>query len=146
MFVRVGPTTPCEEDTCLSLLQGSRNSQTLHSRCEVLVSNQCVPLCESMSYLEIPCLRAEPIKHFEPINATSNIVLPQVESQLKLSVPKPCHFTTNSVQLGQLLLFEPLIEHPGFKLSVENEALSVAFGIELWDLPVQFHQHHWIAS
>ena len=136
MFVRVGPTTPCEEDTCLSLLQSCRDSQTLHPRCEVLVSNLCVPLCESMSYLKIPCLRAKSVKHFEPIDATSNIVLPHIESQFEFSVPEPCHFTSDCIQLGQLLLFETLIEHPGFKLSVENEALSMALCIELWDLPV----------
>ena len=146
MFVRVGPTTPCEEDTCLSLLQSSRDSQTLHPRCEVLVSNLCVPLCESMSYLEISRLRAKSVKHFEPIDATSDIVLPHIKSQFEFSVPESCHFPTDSVQLGQLLLFESLIKHPRFKLSVENEALSMALSIELWNLPIQLHQHHRIAS
>ena len=89
-----------------------------------------------MRYFKIPCLRAKSIKHFEPIDATSNIVLPHIESQFEFSVPESCHFTTYSVQLGQLLLFESLIKHPRFKLSVENEAFSMAFSIELWDLPV----------
>ena len=146
MFMRVSPTTPREEDTCLSLLQSSSDSQTLHPRCKVLVSDQCVPLCESMSYREIPGLRAQSVKHFEPIDATSDIVLPHIKAQLEFSVPESCHFTTDCVQLGQLLLFEPMIKHPRFKLSVENEALSMAFSIELWNLPVQFHQHHRIAS
>ena len=75
-----------------------------------------------------------------------NIVFPHIESQFEFTAPEIRQLSPNNVQLATLLLFVPLIEHPLFELTIEDEPLRVPFRKKLRDQPVLLNQHHWIAS
>ena len=118
----------------------------MQSCVKVLVLDVSDPFPKGSGSLEIPCLGKGAVNDFETRCSCTHIVLPHVEAQLELSTPEIIKFAFHSAELTALLASEALVEHPLFKLSIENKSLCMMLRKELWDLLVLFEKHHRITS
>ena len=59
-------------------------------------------------------------------------------------MPEVVDTPSHHVKLAVLILRKTLAQHPLFEFAIESESLSVVLGEKLRDLPVLFHEHHWI--
>lgn len=144
-LARIRDHSPAVKDTRLSLLVRGDHGQTMQPARELLLFNPTLPLGECFCDVAVPFLRAELVQCFDGVVARRDVVFPHVEAEFELSSPEIRDFAFNDVKLAVLLIFEAHIEHPLFKLSIEDQSLSVSFREELGDLPVLLQEHHRVA-
>ena len=145
VYPGLSPHLPLIEDCRLGLGQSGGDRHSVQSRVEVLFLDIGEPLGEGPGSLEVSCLATEAIQDFEPTDPSAHVILPHIESKLELASPVVGQCALDCIELAVLLLFETLIEHPLFELSVEDEALCVTLGEKLRYLIVLLYEHHGVA-
>ena len=105
-----------------------------------------MPLREGFGDFKVPRLRTQLVNHLQTKCARTDIVFPHVESELHLPPPEIREFALHDIKLTILRVFKALVEHPLFKLAIENESFSMSLSVKLGNLSILLEKHHGVAG